>query len=53
MKNIIFIQHALERLEERGISTKMVEEVIREILMMPIMEIKEERSRKSLLMKSC
>lgn len=30
MKNIIFIQHALERLEERGISTKMVEEVIRD-----------------------
>jgi len=30
MKNIIFIQHALERLEERGISAKMVEEVIRD-----------------------
>jgi len=30
MKNIIFIQHALERLEERGISAEMVEEVIRD-----------------------
>jgi len=30
MKNIVFIQHALERLEERGISAEMVEEVIRD-----------------------
>ncbi len=30
MKNVIYIQHALERLEERGISAKMVEEVIRD-----------------------